>query len=333
MLFYTAESPGTDFPIAELDREASVLWSPTSFHPQYQYPFRLPERVVIDSGAYVHGTSKTHRGRFRTLMEQLRIAEQVPKASVTITHCDVLMREQQEARSAVDTTLRNAEWFMAQDVVPSHLQRMLVAQARDPDEVYLVVSQLQDLGPDLIALGGLAKFVRNGRTLLPQMIEAAVEGARETPIHILGITASHLLERLDRLGIQQCDSATAAWAAVYGNVLYSRPYRRYRLASQHSNQPQARQESSFARTITAPLPCPCPVCQAEQDHLAGITVRAKFLRFIHNYYHLKLEVQGEGPWQEAYLLAEYQSVITTLLSSRKSSDTPGKSVSETLPSR
>ncbi|UBV45521.1 hypothetical protein LAJ19_21600 (plasmid) [Deinococcus taeanensis] len=317
MLFYTAESPN-DFPVSELDPDAHILLSPTSFHPRHEYRFHHPNSVLIDSGAYVHGAALTPRGRFRTLVEQIRIAEQFPDAQVTLTHCDVLARDTLDPRSVIDETLRNAEWFMAQRDLQPHWKRMLVAQARDPDEYYLVVSELRALAPDLIALGGLTRFVRQDRKFIPVMIEAASEGAGDLPLHALGITAAHVLQHLKGLGIAQCDSATAVWAAVYGNLVYSRPYRRYRLASRHSNQPEARQETSFAKTINQPLACECPVCRTDAQILTGASVRAKYARFIHNYYHLKIEVQGGGPWQEAYSSAEYQSVLTTYLSSRTS---------------
>lgn len=326
MQFYTAESPN-DFPISELDPEAQVLLSPTTFHPQYQYPFRPPHAVLIDSGAYVHGTSKSRRGRFRTLVEQVRIAEQFQDADVTITHCDVLHRDHLDQRVTIDETLRNAAWFMAQNDWQGHWKRMLVAQARDPDEYFLVVSLLRDFEPDLIGLGGLTRFVKSDERLVTAMVEAAVEGAEHIPLHLLGITSPRLLGQFERLNIRQCDSATAVWAAIYGNVLYSRPYRRYRLASTHSNQPEVRQDSTFAKTIAQPLSCECPVCRTDPQMLMGTTLQAKFSRFVHNYYHLKIEVQGGGLWQEAFLSAEYQSVITTYLCYRTSLSSKANSLS------
>lgn len=316
MRFYSVETPG-DFPVSELDPDASILFSPTTFAPNYRYPYKSPKRILIDSGAYHHGHRNTRRGRHRTLYEQLNIAAQFPQSDVLLAHCDVFFREGMDHRSAVDETLRNAEWLMQQEV-PKDVQRMLVAQGRDPDELYLAVTELKALSPNVIGLGGLGRYLQTNRRMVPILLEAAVEAAGDVPVHTLGLTAPHLQERMKQMGISQCDSASAMWYAVYGSVLYSQPYRRFRLKSQRSSHPEVPQSTTFYRTIERPLPCSCPVCQDDPTALLGTTPAAKLCRFIHNYFHIKLDIEGEGTWQEAYLSAEFQSVITILRSSRPS---------------
>lgn len=316
MKFFSAETPG-DYPISTLDPDARLLLSPTTYPPTFAYPFPPPAAVMVDSGAFHHGHRNSRRGRLRTLVDQLRIADQFPQADVTLAHCDVLHREGMDHRLVIDETLRNAEWFMQQDL-PARFHRLLVAQARDPDELYLVVSRLQEFGPEVIGIGGMVKYLRADRRVVPRMIEAAREAAGPIPLHAFGVTAPHLLERLRQMGIQRCDSATVIRNAVFGSVVYSRPYRRFRLVSEHSSRPEQRQKTTYYHALKNPLPCHCPVCREDPAQLQGSTPEAKYCRTIHNYYHVKLEVQGEGTWQAAYSSAEFQSVITTLRSSLRS---------------
>ncbi|GGM17282.1 hypothetical protein GCM10010841_26910 [Deinococcus aerophilus] len=307
-----------DFPVAQLDPHARILLSPTTYSTRHQYRFLPPAEVMIDSGAYHHGKRNAKRNRLRTLFDQLAIAEQFPRSRITIGHCDVLPRPDTDPRSSVHVTLINAEWFMQQPIQAGYA-RMTVAQARTPDEMYLVVTQLAQFAPDLIGLGGLAALHRRNRKLLPLMIEAAVEGAGDVPLHALGVTAQYVLDRLRSNGVFSCDSATAIWCAIYGSVIYARPYRRYRFISDKSTRPESPQITGYYSSLARPLPCVCPVCRENPEQLMGSDTRAKYARCIHNHYHSKLEIEGEGEWQAAYLSAEYQSVMTTLLSSTASS--------------
>ncbi|MCD0160879.1 MULTISPECIES: hypothetical protein [unclassified Deinococcus] len=308
-----------DFPIAQLDPYAHMLVSPTTYSPTYRYDFHPPQEVMLDSGAFHHGRRNTHRHRLRTLHDQLKIAEQYPGSTVTLAHSDVLLRPEVDPRRSIHETLVNAEWFMRQDL-PSGYRRMTVAQARTPDEMYLVVSQLAQFEPELIGIGGLANLHRTHRKLLPFMLEGAVEAAGDLPLHALGVTAQHILQRLRINNIYSCDSATAIWCAIYGSVVYARPYRRYRLISEKSSRPESPQETGYYSSLTRPLACTCPVCRTVPEELLGSDSRAKYARYIHNYYHIKLEIEGEGEWQAVYSSAEYQSVMTTFLSSRSSSN-------------
>ncbi|MDL2344404.1 hypothetical protein QOL99_09580 [Deinococcus sp. MIMF12] len=301
-----------------MDPQARLLLSPTTYSSRAQYSSQPPYEVMIDSGAYHHGGRNVSRTRLRALHDQLTIAQQFPDSQVTIAHCDVLPRAAADSRSSIHATLINAEWFMAQPL-PAGYARMTTAQARTPDEMYLVVTQLAQFGPDLIGIGGLANLHRTHRKLLPLMIEGAVEAAGDTPLHALGVTAQHVLDRLRANGVFSCDSATAIWCAVYGSVIYARPYRRYRFVGEKSSRPESPQVTGYYSSLTHPLPCCCPVCRDDPRQLMGSDMRGKYARCIHNHYHLKLEIEGEGEWQAAYSSAGYQSVITTLLSSTASS--------------
>ena len=317
MKYFSTFTPW-DFPVAHLDPTARLLLSPTTYSPNFRYPFHSPAEVMIDSGAYHHGKRNAKRSRMRTLLDQLTIAEQFRHSRVTISHCDVIPRPDTDPRVSVHATLLNAEWFMQQPM-PAPYARMTVAQARTPDEMYLVVTQLVQFSPNLIGLGGLAALHRRNRKLLPLMIEAATEGAGDVSVHALGVTAPYVLDCLRRNGVCSCDSATAIWCAIYGSVIYARPYRRYRFISDKSTRPESPQVTGYYSSLARPLPCVCPVCRDDPTQLMGSDTRAKYARCIHNHYHAKLDLEGEGEWQAAYLSAEYQSVMTTLLSSTTSS--------------
>lgn len=329
MRYFTATA-SWDFPLANLDPDAHVLFSPTTFPPVWTYPYRHPKTIILDSGAFHHNQRNPNRGRLRALTDQLRIAAQFPTSHVTLTHCDVMLRDPLTARAGIDETLRNAEWFMAQPIESSHM-RMTVAQARAPEEMYLVVSQLTQFQPDSIGLGGLAHLHRSNRALLPLMIEAAVEAAGRIPLHALGVTAAHVIQRLKSNGVTSCDSATPIRNAIYGSLIYSHPYRRYRLISEKSTRPEHQQETGYYTAIPTPLPCPCPACRDDPDLLRDTGAWGKHARHVHNYYHVKLEIEGAGAWQEAYLSAEYPSVMQMLRSSTALSPRKVTPPSGTLP--
>lgn len=313
-----------ELPFSEVTHDCSLLVSPTNFSPDFHFAGSRPlGALYVDSGAYHYNTRRIAKDQHQALEGQLRLMDRFPEAGrVAFFHCDVLPREGISPGESVELTLANAIQFSRMTVDPA-IEKVGVAQARTPDEMYFVVRFLIDLGYGRVGLGGLANLHRKKASLLKQMIEAAVEAASNTPLHALGVTGANVLELFRRNNIASCDSATPIWSAIYGSLLYSAPLRRYRLASSKSERPGIQPDTGYYRQLQRPLPCRCPVCQHDPGLLTGTEPIHKHYRTIHNYLHLRAEIEGEDAWQKTSLsadtLGEFMSLNAPLITTASAS--------------
>ena len=306
MDYFIALTPG-DLPLADVAERSCVLASPAHFPLGRASIFgrRRLRALMLDSGAYHHNSSRRGRTQQEALDDQLRVVHRFPEADqVFLVHCDVLPRLNISYASAVQQTLRNAEAFQRLEI-DGAFERVAVAQGRSPDEMYLVVSALREMGYERVAIGGLANLYKGRHRAIGEYIEAACEAADTTPVHVLGVTAPKALFYMRRSGVVSCDSASPIWAAVHGLLLYSRPFRRFRLSSRRSLRAESDVDTGFHSMIERPLPCQCPVCQRDPELLTGTDTRGKHFRTIHNYLHLRAEVEGAHIWRQVSLSADY----------------------------
>jgi tRNA-guanine family transglycosylase len=254
-----------------------------------------PAELIVDSGAYQHQRSGRSPEPVEALQRQLHIAEGLD-IPVGVCHLDALTtgagtlteRERRVARNLVQ-----ARWLIDQVAVaeiPARITPIGVIQGVGPEQVYYVGRALAEMGYERFALGSLAALAGGARAEILRRAEAALEAVGPR-LHVLGVSSAALLADLARSGVESADSSAPMHEAARGGVIYSQPFRRYKLASAHFAE--WRRSYGLADLLEAPLPCGCPVCREDPVRLLEPHgKRAVNLRGIHNYYHLRRAIEG-----------------------------------------
>lgn len=258
----------------------------------------LPSRIIIDSGAYQYYRNERQVSPAETLNRQLAIVtEQV--SMVGICHLDVPLlgtRELAELDRRVTRSLAHARWLMDQveaGRLPANVYPIGVIQGYSVESVYFVAQVLQDMGYTSFALGSLANMATNNGDEVLRRVEAALE-AVGPEIHVLGVSSVALLPAIAQLGVRSADSSAPMREAWMGGIVYSRPFRRYKIASAHFREWQ--RSYKFADLLETPLPCECPVCLVDSQRLMEIRGKQYVnLRALHNCYHLAREFASAYP--------------------------------------
>ena len=115
-------------------------------------------------------------------------------------------------------------------------------------------------------------------------------------VHVFGVSGIETMKRLNELGVASVDSARPIKAAIYNEVLYSEPYKRFGITGSHF-QPSDPKFSPHQMLSQLSIECPCPVCKngINNDILKLQVRKYLLLRAIHNYYHVKKMISG---WPE-----------------------------------
>lgn len=257
-----------------------------------------PAELIVDSGAFQHHRAGRAPAPEEALAHQLRIVGglDIPTA---ICHLDVLMvgaRSPDEATRRAAQSLAQANWLIRQ-IETRGLRRIVepvgVIQGQSVEQVFYVAQALADMGYTRFALGSLAARVAGARDYVLRRVEAALEAVGPR-LHILGVSSVAIIAALGHLGVESADSGTPIKEAARGGLLYSEPFRRFKLPSAHFHE--WRRSYSLAEIIEAPLPCDCPVCTEDPGQI--MEPRGKRfvnLRAIHNYYHLRRAIEGTSP--------------------------------------
>lgn len=291
-----------DPPYVNTDPACAVMISPTCISPFFRFTWGRPAEVLIDSGAYHHNRRRRALSQEEAVEQQMRILGALPEASrVGVMHCDVLPRQGISPAQALEATLVNAEKFLSYPL-PGKVERVAVAHGDNPEEMYAVIRYLRELGYSRIAVGGLSRLNFQHRPKLLRLLEAAGEAGQDAELHALGLSGATLLPLMSQCGFASCDSAAPALFAVHGSLIYSHPFRRYRLDNALLNRADARQRTSLYEPLASPLPCPCPVCSTDPELLSTPGVEGTWYRSIHNYLHLKAQVEGRQVWERPYSL-------------------------------
>lgn len=256
----------------------------------------LPEALIVDSGAFQHWRSGRVPDPADVLARQLQMIEG-STLPAGICHLDVPLlgaRSQTERDARVIQNLRNAHWLIGQThLLPAHVRPIGVIQGFSAENIYHVAQALADMGYTAFALGSLAKMVASSRDELLRRVEAALEGVGPN-IHVLGVSSAAVLAELGRLGIVSADSGAPIHEGWRGGLFYSRPFRRYKIASAHFRE--WGRSYSFADVLEAPLPCACPVCLVDSGQLMEPRGKEMVnLRALHNCYHLMRELDPALP--------------------------------------
>jgi 7-cyano-7-deazaguanine tRNA-ribosyltransferase len=252
----------------------------------------LPSRLLLDSGAFQDYKGGHARDPAAVLARQLAMiaGEAIPTG---ICHLDAPLlgtRDLAELDRRVTCSLARAQWLIdhtARAGLPSHVRSIGVIQGHTVERVYFVGRTLADMGYEHFALGSLAPLSASQPAEVLRRVEAALE-AVGPDLHILGVSAIGLLPELARLGVRSVDSGAPMHEAVRGGIYYSRPFRRYKLASPHFREWE--RTYKFAAVLTEPLPCDCPVCREDSSRILEPQGKPFVnLRALHNCYHLARE--------------------------------------------
>lgn len=253
-----------------------------------------PEELIVDSGAFQYHRAGRIPSPEEALRQQLRIVEGLG-APAAICHLDVLMigvRSPEEAARRSALSLAHAHWlisYLESSRLKGHVEPIGVIQGHTVEQVFYVAQALADMGYERFALGSLATKVAGARDEVLRRVEAALEAVGPR-LHILGVSSVAVLASLARLGVESADSGTPIKEAASGGLIYSGPFRRYKLPSPHFRE--WRRSYGLAEILEEPLPCDCPVCcenpgaVMEQRGKAAVNLRA-----VHNYYHLRRCIQ------------------------------------------
>ncbi len=253
-----------------------------------------PTELIVDSGAFQYHRAGRSPSPEVVLNRQIQLAAGL-NTVVGICHLDVLnagVHDPADALQRLTQNLTQARWLIEQgsNVLPENIEVIGVIQGKDVEQIFYVAQALAAMGYQRFALGSLAGKVANARDEVLRRTEAALE-AVGSRIHMLGVSSVPVLEALARLGIESADSGAPIKDAARGGIFYSEPFRRYKLPSPHFREWQ--RSYSFAEVLESPLPCACPVCHDDPNQLLNPHGKlAVNLRALHNYYHLRRDIEG-----------------------------------------
>jgi hypothetical protein len=319
MYFYVSWSHSD--PLYQLyDKQCSMLISVTAVSKIWKlsrFPL-LPYQVMLDSGSYSYIANQLPLPTPKSIFHrQLAI---VAGTDVPTIFCavDRPMLEKSlslaERNRAIDKTIANA-WelkiLMAEynkssmlDKHRSHpIEPLAVIQGYDIATLRYCAKQLLALGYTRFGIGSMAHLYHT-KEIIKRV--QAVQSVVGPDVHVFGVTAVETLRHLDKIGVASVDSARPIKAAIYNEILYSNPYRRFGIAG---SQFQSRDQKFSADKLLDALSiqCSCPVCKNSiNNDLLKLGVRKHLLtRAIHNYYHVKKMIVG---WHESEdILDAYQA--------------------------
>lgn len=262
---------------------------------------KFPQKIIIDSGAIQYIKDKHFPSPEEVLNRQLSIfGKDVPSKLLTLCSPDIPLIpykiSKTEALERIKLTIKNAEQYfnlIEKQNLDKNYNFMGVIQAFDPETAYYSSLRLAEIGYETFGIGSLIPLAARGdKKLIFRIIEAVIE-AIGYKIHIFGITAPGLISTLKKLKVESIDSSTPMREAINGAIIYSNPFRRCKFLKDTRSQEWAR-NYSFGDIIEKLESCICPVCVENPDRLL-LEGQKKNINWkaIHNYFHLKWEIQNE----------------------------------------
>jgi 7-cyano-7-deazaguanine tRNA-ribosyltransferase len=306
MQFYVSWSH-SDPLYQEYDKHCNMLISTTAVSSIWKlsrFPV-LPNRIMIDSGSYNYISNQLPLPPPKTIFKrQLAI---IAQSDIPTTICAVDMPilskllSLTEKNRAIDRTIANA-WelktllaeYSNSDRIDKHKQHKIeplaIVQGYDLPSLRYCARQLSEIGHTRFGLGSMAHLY-NTKEIVKRV--EAVQSVVGNAIHIFGVSAIETMKSLRALGIASVDSARPIKAAMYNEILYSDPYRRFGIAGSNFKSREAKFSPQKLLTELF-IQCPCPVClhSVKNDILRLGTRKYLLLRAVHNYYHIKKMISG-----------------------------------------
>jgi tRNA-guanine family transglycosylase len=289
------------------DRQCSMLISIMAISNTWQltrFP-ALPYQIMLDSGSYTYVASRQQLPKPKDVFKrQLAVLAGTDVPSI-ICAVDRPMLEKTlsltERNQAIDKTIANA-WelkvLMAEyykngtaDKHRKHLiEPLAIIHGYDAATIKYCAKQLLALGYTRFGIGSMAHLYDTKEIVRRVEIAQSIVGPS---IHIFGVSAIETMKRLNEMGIASVDSSRPIKAAIYNEILYSEPYRRFGIAGSHF-QPSDPKFSPHRLLSQLSIVCPCPICRDSiNNDILRLGVRKYLLmRAVHNYYHVKKMIAG-----------------------------------------
>jgi tRNA-guanine family transglycosylase len=291
MRFYISWYPGDPwYPV--YDEDCAMLISVTSVSQVWSLDdfLKLPRYLMLDSGGYRYAIAPDERPTPREVFErQLRIIEDREVETVLCGLDYPILNSNapsNEKDRCIHQTIAYAYEFrklMDRYRAYDHIEGIPVIQGYDVSSMAYCAHRLREIGFSYLGLGSLAPLKHHPG------IMARVETVMDIvgpDLHIFGVGVIRTLRTLSDLGIRSVDSARPAKAAMYNQVFYSKPFRRFAISKSRDKVGTAMPDH---RRLAEPLPCDCPACggKANPDILKLGRREYVWLRTLHNYWHLK----------------------------------------------
>jgi|GEM_PF-983357 queuine/archaeosine tRNA-ribosyltransferase len=292
------------------DRQCSILISTVAASNSWQlsrFPI-LPHQVMLDSGSYSYVAHQLPLPTARTVFHrQLAILADCDIPAI-ICAVDRPMLEKSlsltERNRAIDKTIANA-WelkalmaaYYKNSTIDKHRRHLIkplaIIQGYDSASIRYCAKQLLSMRYSQFGIGSMAHLYDTKEIVKRVEIVQSVVGPS---IHVFGVSAIETMKQLKEMGIASVDSARPIKAAIYNEIIYSEPYRRFGIAGSHFQSDSTK--FSPSRLVShLSIACPCPVCHnSVNNDILRLGVRTYLLqRAIHNYYHIKKMIAG---WQD-----------------------------------
>jgi len=285
-----------------IDYDCRLLISPTSVSKNWHIGrFRLsPASVIIDSGSFHYidaEENKLTKTQKEVFEDQIRILNGFKPALIchldfAIPRCGMPERKMKER---IEITIENAEKFY--DICLRNENRLMgieplaVIQGYDVRTVLYCAKRLKKIGFKKFGIGSIARLSRINRTEILGRIAKVLTVVKD--LHIFGVSSIEIMKQLEQLNISSIDSTTPIKEAVYAGIFYSKPFRRFKIGTEHFKNCWSK-KYGYAKVITKPLPCKCPICNGIGSWVLMLRGRKLWnnLRAMHNYYHFKKELFG-----------------------------------------
>jgi hypothetical protein len=268
---------------------------------------KMPFKVMLDSGSYSYiangsplPTPRKVFNRQLTILGAIDIPALVCAVDRPILERNLSLTERNRA---IDKTIANA-WELKVLIAEYYksgafgkrqhlIEPLAVIQGYDFASLRHCARQLSEIGYTRFGIGSMAHLYNTEEIV--RRVEA-VQSVVGSSVHIFGVSAIETMKKLKELGVDSVDSARPIKAAIYNEILYSEPYRRFGIAGSHF-QPGDSKFGPQKLLNQLSIKCPCPVCRNEiNNDILKLGVRKYLLlRAIHNYYHVKKMVVG---WPE-----------------------------------
>lgn len=295
MRFYASWYPGDPW-YPSYEEDCSMLISVTSVSQTWtlRRESHLPDHLIIDSGGYRHARYPDQRPTPQALFD--RQVEILAKAQIPTLICsmDFPMLDdglpQYEKDHRVDQTVAYAYEFMSLLSIsnyPSNIEGMAIIQGYDLPSLRHCARELKVIGFQHFGIGSLAPLRSHVEVM--RRVRAVVEIVGED-LHVFGIGAIRTLRALRKLRIRSVDTSRPAKAAMYNQVFFSQPFKRYAIANSRDKSGLALPEE---RRLRQPRLCNCPACRGRRnpDIIKLGKRKYVFARTLHNYWHLKRALQ------------------------------------------
>lgn len=286
-----------------IDKNCHILISPTSVSRKWNIKkFTIkPMSIMIDSGSFHFinvDKNKLKVSQKEMFERQIKILDGFKKA--IICHLDFPIPRKglsiDQMKERVEITIENAQIFYDLCLKYSRklcgIKPLAVIQGYDIDSILYCVKKLKSIGYKRFGIGSVAYLSRLNRNEIIRRIVSVFRFVRN--LHVFGVSSIELMRTLKKFGVMSVDSATPVKEAVFSGILYSNPFRRFKIATEHFAYDWSK-KYGYAKPLNRPLPCKCPVCKNIGSWV--LMRRGKKiwnnLRALHNYYHLKKEILGK----------------------------------------